>query len=143
MAQTTRLAGKAEKVHAPRHGHRLHNVCRGSISGIVAARICGDHFERMIIVDPEIEDLEKPKTRILQYNAGHVLLSLFVQGARRLWPNFDSEMEAAGGRFGPADLGIHYSGVPVLAPYQDYQAGSFPDTLIVRRSIGQKVLHIF
>jgi hypothetical protein len=43
-------------------------------------------------------------------------------------------------RFGPADLGIHYSGVPVLAPYQDYPADRFPDTLIVRRSIGQKVL---
>jgi hypothetical protein len=44
-------------------------------------------------------------------------------------------------RFGPADLGIHYSGVPVLAPYQDYPVDQFPDTLIVRRSIGQKVLH--
>jgi hypothetical protein len=84
MAQTTRLAGKAEEVHVPRHGHRLRRkVCRvislytfsydalQSISGIVAARICGDHFERVIIVDPEIEDSEKPKTRILQYNAGH------------------------------------------------------------------------
>ncbi|KAJ7836383.1 hypothetical protein B0H14DRAFT_3705202 [Mycena olivaceomarginata] len=136
MAQTTGFTRKAEEAYAPRHSCHL-----GSIAGIVAARICGDHFERVIIVDPEIEDSEKPKTRILQYNAGHIFLSLFVQGARRLWPNFDSEMEAAGGRFGPADLGIHYSGVPVLAPYQDYPVDQFPDTLIVRRSIGQKVLH--
>ncbi|KAJ7836377.1 hypothetical protein B0H14DRAFT_2589748 [Mycena olivaceomarginata] len=129
MAQTTRLAGKAEEVHTPRHGHRLR---RKYFRNRQRLAFVGDHFERVIIVDPEIEDSEKPKTRILQYNAGH--------GARRLWPNFDSEMEAAGGRFGPADLGIHYSGVPVLAPYQDYPADRFPDTLIVRRSIGQKVL---
>ncbi|KAF8151954.1 hypothetical protein K438DRAFT_1778616 [Mycena galopus ATCC 62051] len=73
-------------------------VCGGSTAGIVAARICADHFERVIIIDPEIEDPEKPKTRIMQYNAGHVFLCLFVEGARRLWPNFDSEMNAAGGR---------------------------------------------
>ncbi|KAJ7836382.1 hypothetical protein B0H14DRAFT_2589753 [Mycena olivaceomarginata] len=108
-------------------------VCGGSIAGIVAARICADHFERVIIVDPEIEDSEKPKTRILQYNAGH--------GARRLWPNFDAEMKAAGGKFRFADTQIHYSGVPVLTPYQDYPADQFPDTLIIRRSVGQKVLH--
>ncbi|KAJ7237466.1 hypothetical protein B0H12DRAFT_107191 [Mycena haematopus] len=116
-------------------------VCGGSIAGIVAARICADHFERVIIIDPEIEDSEKPKTRILQYNAGHVFLSLFVEGARRLWSNFDSEMTAAGGRFVFADPQIHYSGIPLLNPYQDYPPGQFPKTLNIRRSVSQKVLH--
>ncbi|KAF7340244.1 hypothetical protein MVEN_01943100 [Mycena venus] len=116
-------------------------VCGGSIAGIVAARICADHFERVIIIDPEIRDSEKPKTRILQYNAGHILLYLFVEGARKLWPNFDVEMKAAGGRFGPADTQIHYSGIPLLTPYNKYPSGQFPDTLIIRRSICQKVLH--
>jgi len=82
----------------------------------VTARILADHFERVVIVDPEIEDEEKPKTRIIQYTATHgepppssdkiasittfypVLLSLFVHGARRPWPNFDSEVLAASGR---------------------------------------------
>ncbi|KAJ7085275.1 hypothetical protein C8R44DRAFT_752872 [Mycena epipterygia] len=82
-------------------------VCGGSVAGTVTARILADHFQRVVIVDPEIEDQEKPKTRIIQYNATHilsinfsdpVLLSLFVHGVRRLWPNFDSEVVAAGGR---------------------------------------------
>ncbi|KAF7344347.1 hypothetical protein MSAN_01915700 [Mycena sanguinolenta] len=116
-------------------------VCGGSITGTITARICADHFERVIIIDPEIEDPEKPKTRILQYNAAHVFLSLFVEGARRLWGNFDAEMIAAGGRFSVADTQTHYSGIPLLNPYQDYPPGQFPRTLNMRRSNAQKVLH--
>ncbi|KAJ6459525.1 hypothetical protein C8R45DRAFT_552205 [Mycena sanguinolenta] len=116
-------------------------VCGGSIAGIITARICADHFERVVLIDPEIEDSEKPKTRILQYNATHIFLSLFVEGARRLWSNFDAEMIAAGGRFNFADTQTHYSGIPLLNPYQDYPPGQFPQTLNMRRSIAQKVLH--
>ncbi|KAJ6506757.1 hypothetical protein C8R45DRAFT_970444 [Mycena sanguinolenta] len=116
-------------------------VCGGSIAGIIAARICADHFERVIIVDPEIDDSEKPKTRILQYNATHIFLSLFVEGARRLWSNFDAEMIAAGGRFTVADIQFHYSGIRLLNPYQDYPPGQFPRMLNIRRSNAQRVLH--
>jgi hypothetical protein len=42
-----------------------------SVAGPVTARILADHFERVILIDPEINDNEKPKTRIMQYNAGH------------------------------------------------------------------------
>ncbi|KAJ7103072.1 hypothetical protein B0H15DRAFT_767331 [Mycena belliarum] len=115
-------------------------VCGGSIAGTVTARILADHFERVVLVDPELEDTEKPKTRILQYNATHVFLSLFLEGARKLWPDFDSEYLAATGRLVPAESGICYSGVKSLTPYQDYPSGSFPETLIVRRSTAQKVL---
>jgi hypothetical protein len=41
-----------------------------SVAGTVTARILADHFERVILVDPEIDDA-KPKTRILQYHALH------------------------------------------------------------------------
>ncbi|KAJ6530308.1 hypothetical protein B0H19DRAFT_1273959 [Mycena capillaripes] len=116
-------------------------VCGGSIAGIVAARICADHFERVIIVDPEIEDLEKPKTRIVQFNAIHGNLVLFLKGARRLWPSFDVNMKAAGGWFPVADTQMHYSGAPLLTPYGDYPAGQFPDILMMRRSVLQKALH--
>ncbi|KAF7330590.1 hypothetical protein MSAN_02459200 [Mycena sanguinolenta] len=113
-------------------------VCGGSIAGIITARICADHFEQVIIIDPEIEDPERPKTRILQYNAAHVSLS---RGARRLWSNFDAEMIAAGGRFNVADTQLHYSGIPLLNPYHDYSPGQFPRTLNMRRSLAQKVLY--
>ncbi|KAJ7606969.1 hypothetical protein DFH06DRAFT_1486686 [Mycena polygramma] len=114
-------------------------VCGGSIAGMMTARICADHFERVILIDPEIEDAEKSKTRILQFKAAHGFLALFVDGARRLWPEFDTEMEAAGGRFPPADVQLHYSGVPIPAPYSEY--AKLPDTLLMRRRNVQKVMH--
>ncbi|KAJ6452014.1 hypothetical protein C8R47DRAFT_1229627 [Mycena vitilis] len=115
-------------------------ICGGSISGIVTARICADHFERVIIIDPEIQDSDKPKTRIMQYHAVHTLLALFVIAARRLWPNFDAEVIAAGGRLRPADLQVHYSGLPRPAPYDEYPAGRLPQTLVMRRSSSQRLL---
>ncbi|KAJ7633705.1 hypothetical protein B0H17DRAFT_1108034 [Mycena rosella] len=116
-------------------------ICGGSIAGIITARICADHFERVIVIDPEIQDAEKPKTRIMQYNAGHIFLSLFIDGARRLWPSLDTEIQAAGGRTCFADFQVHYSGALLPAPYQEYSPGKFPDTLVIRRSLAQKVLH--
>ncbi|KAJ6558219.1 hypothetical protein B0H19DRAFT_1376695 [Mycena capillaripes] len=116
-------------------------VCGGSIAGIVAARICADHFERVIIIDPEIQDSEKPKTRIMQFNALHGYLALFLEGARRLWPQFDAEMKAMGGWFPVGDTQVHYSGVQLLTPYKDYPAGQFPEILMIRRSVLQKGLH--
>ncbi|KAF7367483.1 hypothetical protein MSAN_00811200 [Mycena sanguinolenta] len=154
MAQTARYTGTPREAYTPRYRRSLRRkVCRlkhcsaylanrsETIAGIITARICADHFERVIIIDPEIEDPEKPKTRILQYNASHVFLSLFVEGARRLWSNFDAEMIAVGGRFNIADTQIHYSGIPLLNPYHDYLPGQFPRTLNMRRSLAQKVLH--
>ncbi|KAJ7785069.1 hypothetical protein DFH07DRAFT_786608, partial [Mycena maculata] len=116
-------------------------VCGGSIAGTVTARILADHFARVIIVDPEIQEPDKPKTRIMQYNAAHVFLSLFVYGARRLWPNFDEELLAAGCRLLPADTQFHYSGVLPRTPYQDYPVGGLPTTLVSRRSTAQKLLY--
>ncbi|KAJ7089573.1 hypothetical protein C8R44DRAFT_648716 [Mycena epipterygia] len=116
-------------------------VCGGSIAGTVTARILADHFEQVMLVDPEIHDQEKPKTRIMQYNALHAFLSLFVMGARRLWPDFDTEFKAAGGLLVPADGQLHYSGVLIRSPFQEYPQGRFPDAPLMRRSNVQKVLH--
>ncbi|KAJ7694491.1 hypothetical protein B0H16DRAFT_1485639 [Mycena metata] len=74
-----------------------------SIAGMVTARICADHFERVIIIDPELKDAEKPRTRIMHYHAAHVILTIFANGARRLWPEFDAEMKTVGGRHSAVD----------------------------------------
>ncbi|KAF7354237.1 hypothetical protein MVEN_01111500 [Mycena venus] len=116
-------------------------VCGGSISGTIVARVLADHFDRVVLIDPELDDIQKPKTRILQYNASHILLSLFADGARRLWPSFDTEMRAAGGRLVSADIQLHYSGIPVPAPHWDYPTGCFPTSLGMRRSEAQKALY--
>ncbi|KAJ6544473.1 hypothetical protein B0H19DRAFT_1267731 [Mycena capillaripes] len=117
-------------------------VCGGSIAGTVVARLLADHFERVILVDPELhDDVERPKSRVMQYNATHALLSLFTDGARRLWPNFDTELKAVGGRLVHADLQLSYSGFAVPAPYWDYAGGRLPTTLAMRRSQTQKALY--
>ncbi|KAJ7151730.1 hypothetical protein C8R46DRAFT_1122944 [Mycena filopes] len=103
-------------------------VCGGSIAGSVTARILADHFERVILVDPEVGKNDESKTRILQYNAFHIILCLFVAGARRLWPNFDAEIQAAGARSVSAESHTHYSGIPILFP-----RSFFPDTVSLRR----------
>ncbi|KAJ6527370.1 hypothetical protein B0H19DRAFT_1275184 [Mycena capillaripes] len=116
-------------------------VCGGSIAGTVVARVLADHFDHVILVDPELLDPEKPKTRVMQCNATHALLSLFTDGARRLWPNFDTELRAVGGRLVYADIQLHYSGIAVPAPYGDYPGGRLPDTLAMSRSATQKALY--
>ncbi|KAF7306311.1 hypothetical protein MIND_00422200 [Mycena indigotica] len=113
-------------------------VCGGSVAGIVAARICADHFENVLVVDP---DIENPGNRILQWNAAHLYLCLFVTGARRLWKTFDDVVKNVGGRILPADLQIHYSGVELPTPHKDYAAGDLPDTLLLRRPSLQKALY--
>ncbi|KAK6996502.1 hypothetical protein R3P38DRAFT_3071158, partial [Favolaschia claudopus] len=116
-------------------------VCGGSASGIVAARVLADHFERVLIVDPELQEPEKPKTRIMQYNASHVLLTLFTEGARRLWPNHDAELEAVGGRTAFADIPFYYSGVQIPTPFGEDAEGDFPTALALSRPAIQKGMH--
>ncbi|KAJ7785634.1 hypothetical protein B0H16DRAFT_1400210 [Mycena metata] len=109
-------------------------VCGGSVAGSVTARILADHFERVILVDPEVDKVDQPKTRIMQYNAMHGFLCLFVVGGKKLWPNFDAEIQAAGGRSGSAQSGLNYSGFPVLS------ARSLPDTMLIRRPGAQRAV---
>lgn len=44
-----------------------------SISGLLAARVCSDHFAHVIIIDPELTEVERTKasTRIAQYDSLH------------------------------------------------------------------------
>ncbi|KAJ7074105.1 hypothetical protein C8F01DRAFT_1272423 [Mycena amicta] len=115
-------------------------ICGGSVAGVLAARICSDHFESIVVVDPEIEDPDKPRTRIVQSDALHVYLALFVAGAQRLWPDLEAEVEKAKGRMVANNLELHYSGLAPLVPEKEY-GGSLPLTFGMRRSAMQKLLH--
>lgn len=44
-----------------------------SISGLLAARVCSDHFAHVVIIDPELGEVERTKasTRIAQYDSLH------------------------------------------------------------------------
>ncbi|KAF7342313.1 hypothetical protein MVEN_01819700 [Mycena venus] len=122
-------------------GRRVFGAVFNLIAGTVAARVLADHFDRVILVDPELDDMERPRTRIMQYNAAHGFLTLFVDGVRRLCPDFDKELSAAGGRIASADYNLHYSGIPIPSPYGDFPGGRLPGTLAMRRSEAQKTLY--
>ncbi|KAF9493493.1 hypothetical protein BDN71DRAFT_1450171 [Pleurotus eryngii] len=73
-------------------------ICGGSIAGLISARVCADHFQNVVIVDPEITKAgqEFAKKRVAQYDSLHAYLTFMVDGLRRLWPNLDTMVEQAG-----------------------------------------------
>ena len=89
-----------------------------SISGLLAARVCADHFTDVLVIDPEMAEIQrtKPSARIPQYDSlhgefscdpGHCCsiniilgyLAIVFDGMRRLFPNFESEVREAGGMY--------------------------------------------
>ncbi|KAG8993909.1 hypothetical protein FRB95_014179 [Tulasnella sp. JGI-2019a] len=90
-------------------------VCGGSIAGLLAATVCSDHFESVLVVEAEGSPTElgmdKPKElelrtmadglmtpiplrkRLIQYLGLHGFLPPFILGLQRLFPkNLDSEL---------------------------------------------------
>ncbi|KAF7794180.1 hypothetical protein EIP86_005311 [Pleurotus ostreatoroseus] len=112
-------------------------VCGGSISGLLTARVCSDHFTDVLIIDPELSEVErsKPSARIAQYDSLHGYLTFVYEGMRRLWPNFESELAKAGGHVAPGDVKPYFGGVLLPAPYAEYESKdqSLPDTMYIRR----------
>ena len=62
---------------------------------MIAARICADHFDKVILVDPEFG---QNNTRVPQINAAHGYLPIFLRGLSALWPDFEERVVEAGGR---------------------------------------------
>ncbi|KAK0215034.1 hypothetical protein IW262DRAFT_1404470 [Armillaria fumosa] len=134
-------------------GRRPHNqkikgtaiICGGSIAGLVAARVCHDHFEDVVIVEPEAwlssQDAkrtdswnqENKRTRIMQYGSLHSLLAIGYMSLSRLFPNLAEECKLSHIRIGPNDLHLHMWGRKILMPYKQY-GGSLPKTLYLGRT---------
>ncbi|SJL13850.1 uncharacterized protein ARMOST_17299 [Armillaria ostoyae] len=134
-------------------GRRLHSqkikgtavICGGSIAGLAAARVCHDHFEDVVIVEPETwlssQDAkrtdawnqENKRTRIMQYRSLHSLLAIGYISLARLFPNLAEECKLSSIRIGPNDQHLHMWGSEVISPYKQY-CGSLPQTLYLGRA---------
>ncbi|PBK99981.1 hypothetical protein ARMGADRAFT_1074807 [Armillaria gallica] len=134
-------------------GRRLHSqkikgtavVCGGSIAGLVAARVCHDHFEDVVIVEPETwlssQDAkrtdawnqENKRTRIMQYGSLHSLLAIGYMSLARLFPNLAEECKLSSIKIGPNDQHVHMWGSEIISPYKQY-GGSLPQTLYLGRT---------
>ncbi|KIJ68613.1 hypothetical protein HYDPIDRAFT_81894 [Hydnomerulius pinastri MD-312] len=104
-------------------------ICGGSIGGIIAARICHDHFDEVLVVEAEEwvagEDGCNPhawtqthrRTRVMQYNSLQGLLAFSYLCFTYLFPGFDEECKASDIRVLPANHNFFLRGAPALFPY--------------------------
>ncbi|KAF8811474.1 hypothetical protein BYT27DRAFT_7208525 [Phlegmacium glaucopus] len=110
-----------------------------SISGLVTARVCHDHFERVLIIEPEgwlFTDDGMPtqawtqknkRTRVMQYRSGQGPMQLMgFLGLKRLFPSFEKECSASGVQILPADWKQNIAGKHVPEPYKSFK-GKLPE----------------
>ncbi|KAJ4487208.1 hypothetical protein C8J55DRAFT_451707 [Lentinula edodes] len=120
-------------------------ICGGSIAGLLAARVCSDFFERVIIVEPEewltTEDgmrrfgweQEHKRTRVMQYQSLHGGQALLYTGLRELFPDLDEQCRYSGMTIYPADRKMNFAGTPIPAPVESY-GGNLPKAILGSRS---------
>ncbi|KAF8529996.1 hypothetical protein JB92DRAFT_2859327 [Gautieria morchelliformis] len=123
-------------------------VCGGSIAGLLSARVCADHFESVVMVEPEesvtrLDDdhhgekstlVVQKRSRVPQYTSFHTYQSFMTLAVRKLFPNFDQEVVKTGARVISADYKLHVAGVPIEAPWHQYTANNFPTITSLTRA---------
>ncbi|THU91062.1 hypothetical protein K435DRAFT_841195 [Dendrothele bispora CBS 962.96] len=132
------LMGKAREEKNKISGTAV--ICGGSIAGLLAARVCHDHFERVVVVEPEgwlstedgvqVESWEQKykRARVIQYTSVHGNLAPVTDGLLRLFPNLEKECHRSKIRFMPADFKLVFSGHKSLVPHEEFGV-SFPRTI--------------
>ncbi|KIL58812.1 hypothetical protein M378DRAFT_15278 [Amanita muscaria Koide BX008] len=134
-------------------------ICGGSIGGLLAARVCHDHFERVIIIEAEnwlcteeswpddASDVKSKRSRLLQWESYQTLQAWSAACFEKLFPNLASECALSRISIIPADWKLFLSGKEIKAPKNEYN-GSLPpiicagrpglETLIRRLVVGRK-----
>ncbi|KAK0466769.1 uncharacterized protein EV420DRAFT_1474205 [Desarmillaria tabescens] len=120
-------------------------ICGGSIGGLLAARICHDHFDKVVIVEPEAwmnsEDAirvdawnqESKRSRIMQYESLHVVLAMGYKVMQKLFTDIEEKCYASSIKVGPNDTHARMWGNVPRLPYAEY-GGSLPKTFCAGRA---------
>ncbi|KAF7344200.1 hypothetical protein MVEN_01710500 [Mycena venus] len=120
-------------------------ICGGSIAGLLTARVCHDHFERVLIVEAEewvaSEEGRKidgwnqklTRSRVLQYASLHACQSFLFAGLKVLFPIFEDECRRSDIRILPSNPRFNASGVLLRIPFTSYKS-KLPETIYVSRS---------
>ncbi|KAK0202371.1 hypothetical protein DFS33DRAFT_1275483 [Desarmillaria ectypa] len=128
--------GLSRSVDQKIHGTAV--ICGGSIAGLFTARVCQDHFDEVIIVEPEVwadrpdakrQDVwnqENTRSRIMQYESLHDFTKE-CQASDIL--HFGNNLFSS---VGPADYPISTWGRWSKKPYEQYN-GVLPDTITASR----------
>ncbi|KLO08764.1 hypothetical protein SCHPADRAFT_931591 [Schizopora paradoxa] len=136
-------------------------ICGGSIAGLWAARICADHFEDVVVVEPEawimsndgskpiydergdkIGSTEhRPRTRVHQYFAAHVFWNLSLLALRRLFPDFEKELLKRDGKIVEAELNCYtWAGRVFRSSKHWYPEGEAPQIFSCSRDAYERLL---
>ncbi|KAJ7066144.1 hypothetical protein C8F01DRAFT_694753 [Mycena amicta] len=121
-------------------------ICGGSIAGLLAARICHEHFERVLIVEADqwaaSEDAravdgwksnaKHQRTRILQYNSLHGNQPYIYAGLNSLFPNLEAECARSDIKILPHKPQLNMSGSTWQMPFASYKNG-LPRSLMSSR----------
>ncbi|KAF8577661.1 hypothetical protein K439DRAFT_1396445 [Ramaria rubella] len=140
----------------PRKGRKIRGtavICGGSLGGLFSARVCSDHFENVVIVEPE-EWLATPegyidrhrertsdglpaqkRSRVPQYTANHTFQPFAVFALRKWFPKYDLEVKKTNGRFATIDNALHLSGCHISTPLGKYLPGSLPPIVLQTRPL--------
>ncbi|KAJ7269901.1 hypothetical protein C8J57DRAFT_1323879 [Mycena rebaudengoi] len=120
-------------------------ICGGSIAGLLTARVCHDHFEHVLVVEPEAwvasEEGRKIdgwnqkllRSRVVQYTSLHACQSFLFAGLKSLFPNIEDECQLSTIRVLPSNARFNISGVLLRIPFSSYKS-KLPKTMYLSRS---------
>ncbi|KAK0188416.1 hypothetical protein F5146DRAFT_1055146 [Armillaria mellea] len=120
-------------------------ICGGGVGGLLAARVCHDHFDDVVIVEPEMwlnsEDArridpwnqENRRSRVVQYESFQVIPVMGYTILSRLFPSFEEECKVSGIKVGPHETRTYVSGNALKRPHAEY-GGSLPKTIYASRA---------
>lgn len=116
-------------------------ICGGSLGGLFAARVCADHFEKVVVVEPDAwtftseareparfgtrtvtsstatySTVDHKRSRIYQYSAIHVYQAILLRFARKAFPGFDAIAKSWGMMVRGANTNLSINGHFVRVP---------------------------
>lgn len=123
-------------------------VCGGSISGLLSAKVCANHFSKVIIIEVEgwvvgekgMNDYHRepdaPKrARVAQYTSLHYFQAIVTLVMKEMFTTFEQAHESIAGKLGVAFDIFHVSGVPrLISPrFPVYSGGVHPASICMTR----------
>ncbi|KAJ6601586.1 hypothetical protein B0H10DRAFT_1923651 [Mycena sp. CBHHK59/15] len=120
-------------------------ICGGSIAGLLAARVCHDHFECVLIVEAEAwlasEEGRKmdgwnqntQRSRIVQYTSLHACQCFLFDGLTKLFPGLEEECRRSDIAVLPSEPRLTLSGVRIRTPWSAFKSG-LPKTMYLTRA---------
>ncbi|PFH48973.1 hypothetical protein AMATHDRAFT_64243 [Amanita thiersii Skay4041] len=119
-------------------------ICGGSLGGLAAARVCHDHFERVVIVEPEawlstddawrenVSEQQNKRKRLMQWETNQAIQTWGASCLMNLFPNLNEECAKSRISLVPGDFKISISGRLLKVPTDEYMNG-LPKTVVASR----------